>query len=392
MTEKFSVAYTGVPTLSTAPVKCDLQGVCEMEKHSHVFERFATFDNLYDGYLLARRNKRYKSEVLAYSANLEENIINDVNRLQWKMYEPGPLHQFYEYFPKKRIIHSQKFSDRVVNCAAYNVLWPIYSRSFYEHSYGSIPGKGTERAVHNLQNWMRLVNRKPEQWYIVKLDVAKFFFRVPLEVQLRELGRPLNDADMMWFLETAIRCDDRPFGLPLHCTDVATAEKISGIGMQVGSLISQMTANVVLTPLDHYIKRELKAPYYMRYMDDMICLVPSKEQAWETVWAVDDFMREHLGLQLNEKTAVIPVGYETEFIGRIVSPERITLRKSTSLQVKRHLSYVMEHYATGELSLDYCLSVITSYLGLMKHCDCEALRDKILEDFKLVRHWSEDNK
>lgn len=362
-----------------------------MEKHSHIFERFTTFDNLYDGYLLARRQKRYKREVLEYSANLEENIINDVNRLQWKMYKPGPLHQFYEYFPKKRIIHSQQFADRVVNCAAYNVLWPIYSRSFYEHSYGSIPRKGPEKAVKDLQNWMSLVNQKPVQWYIVKLDVAKFFFRVPLEVQLRELGRPLNDANMMWFLETAIRCDDRPFGLPLHCTDVATAEKISGIGMQVGSLISQMTANVVLTPLDHYIKRELKAPYYMRYMDDMICLVPSKEQAWETVWAADDFMREHLGLQLNEKTAVIPVGYETEFIGRIVSPERITLRKSTSLQVKRHISYVMEHYATGELPLDYCLRVIKSYLGLMKHCDCEALRNKILEDFKLVRHYAEDN-
>lgn len=363
-----------------------------MEKYTHIFERFATFDNLYDGYLLARKNKRYKQVVLEYSANLEENIINDVNRLQWKIYKPGPLHPFYEYFPKKRIIHSQQFPDRVINCAAYNVLLPIYSRSFYEHSYGSIPGKGLELAVTTLQNWMRLVERKPEQWYVIKLDIAKFFFRVPIDVQLRELGRPLNDADMMWFLETAIRCDDRPFGLPLHCTDVATAEKISGIGMQVGSLISQMTANVVLTPLDHYIKRELKVPYYMRYMDDMICLVPSKEQAWDIVWAVDGFMRERLGLQLNEKTAVIPVGHPTEFIGRVISPQRITLRKSTSLQMKRHLSYIMEHYSTGELSMEYCQNVIASYLGMMKHCDCDALRNKVLQDFKLVRNFSEENK
>ena len=391
-TEKFLVIYTGVPAQSTAPVKYDLQGDCEMEKHTYLFEKFATFDNLYDGYLLARRKKRYKSEVLAYSANLEENIINDMNRLQWKMYKPGPLHQFYEYFPKKRIIHSQQFADRVVNCAAYNVLWPIYSRSFYEHSYGSIPNKGPEKAVANLQNWMRIISNKPGQWYIVKLDVAKFFFRVPLEVQLRELGRPIDDPNMMWFLETAIRCDDRPFGLPLHCTDVTTAERVSGIGMQVGSLISQMTANVVLTPLDHYIKRELKVPYYMRYMDDMMCLVPSKEQAWETAWAADDFMREHLGLQLNEKTAVIPVGHETEFIGRIVSPQRITIRKSTTLQMKRHITYIMEHYSTGELSMEYCLNVLASYMGMLKHSDCEALRNKILQDFKLVRHYSEENK
>ena len=35
---------------------------------------------------------------------------------------------------------------------------------------------------------------------------------------------------------------------------MTTAERISGIGMQVGSLISQMTANVVMTPTDYYIK------------------------------------------------------------------------------------------------------------------------------------------
>ena len=95
---------------------------------------------------------------------------------------------------------------------------------------------------------------KPGDWNFVKMDITKFFFRIPTEVQLRELGRPLDDADMMWFFERAIRCDGRPLGLPLYCTDVTTAERIAGRGMQVGSLVSQMTANVVMTPADHYIK------------------------------------------------------------------------------------------------------------------------------------------
>ena len=45
-----------------------------MEKHSHIFEEFATFPSMHDGYLLARQNKRFRPEVLAYSANLEEKI------------------------------------------------------------------------------------------------------------------------------------------------------------------------------------------------------------------------------------------------------------------------------------------------------------------------------
>ena len=360
-----------------------------MERHSHVFEQFVTYENLYDGYRLARRNKRYKDEVLDYTANLEEHIIDSINRLQWKVYKPGELHEFYEYFPKPRLIHALPFYDRVINCAAYRVLWPIYARSMYEHSYGSIPGRGTLRAVQRLQYWMRLVRHKPERWYIGKMDIAKFFFRVPLEVQLRELGRPLDDPDMLWFLETAIRCDDRPFGLPLHCTDVTTAERISGIGMHVGSLISQTTANVVLTPLDHYIKRELHVPYYIRYMDDMVILCPSKAQTWDVMTAVDEYLQERLGLQLNSKSAVIPLGGRIEFVGRIVTPDRIELRKSTSLQMRRHLDFVREHYATGDLPLEYCISVIRSYLGLLKHCDCDELRQKVLEDFVLVKRSQE---
>lgn len=357
-----------------------------MEKHSHIFEQFTTFENLYDGYLLARRNKRYKSEVLAYSANLEEYIINDVNRLQWQTYAPGKPRAFYEYYPKVRLIHALPFADRVVNCAAYNVLWPIYFNSMYEHSYGSIPGKGQLRATDTLQHCMQYLEKKPEQWYIGKLDIAKFFFRIPIEVQMRELLRPLDDPRMAWFLDTAIRCDGRPFGLPLCATDVTTAERISGIGMQVGSLISQVTANVVLTPLDHYIKRVMRVPYYFRYMDDMIIACQSKEECWDAIYDIDDHLQEHFGLQLNGKTAVIPVGHGVEFVGRVVWPGRCSLRKSTSLAMKKHLRYVMEHYSTGELPFDYCKSVITSYLGLMSHCDCDDLRNKTLEDFVLVRH------
>jgi len=356
-----------------------------MEKHKHVFERFATFDNMYDGYLLARRNKRYKDEVLAYSANLEENLIDAVNRLQWKEYTVGRMHEFYEYFPKTRIVVALPFADRVINCAAYNVLWPIYKRSFYEHSYGSIQKRGPIKAADQLQYWMRMVQNKPQQWWLGKADIAKFFFRIPLEVQLRELGRPLDDPDMMWFLETAIRADGRPMGLPIDCADVLEAERIMGIGMQVGSLISQMTANVVMTPVDHFMKREVKVPFYIRYMDDMILLAPSKDEAWDALYSLDNYLQENMGLQLNSKTAVMPLDSGVEFVGRRIWPQKIELRRSTSLQMKRHLRYVMENYANGNLTLDYAKSVIVSYLGMMKHCNNDALRRKVLEDFVLIR-------
>jgi len=357
-----------------------------MEKHSGLFERFYQFENLYDGYRMAARNKRFKPEVLSYSAHLEDNLIDAQNHLIWQDLTVNRLHAFYEYFPKVRLIHALPFKYRVMNCAAYLVLWPIYSRSFYEHSYGSIPGKGQISACDTLQNWLRRVRFRRGDWYIGKMDIQKFFFRVPVDVQLRELGKPLDDIKMLWFLETMIRSDGRPFGMPLEVKDPLDVEMVSGIGMQVGSLISQMTANVVLTPVDHYVKRVLQAPYYIRYMDDMLCIAPSKQQVWDIIGATNDFLQENFQLQLNNKTAVIPAGEGCEFIGKIVRHNRISIRKSTSLQMKKHLNFVREKYSTGDVPLEYALAVIQSYLGILQHTDDKALRDKICEDYVLIRH------
>ncbi len=361
-----------------------------MEKYEHVFDKFVEFENLYDGYVLARQEKRYKTEVLKYTANLEENLIDTQNQLIWKEYQVGRLYEFVEYYPKKRIITVMPFRNRVANCAAYRVLLPIYSKSFYEHSYGCIEGRGDLRAAQQLQYWMRLIRSRREKWWLCKMDIAKFFFRLPYEVQLERLGAPLNDPDMMWFLETAIRCDGRAFGLPVDATDVTTCERVPEIGMQVGSLISQLTANVAMTPADHFIKRECRAPYYVRSVDDMIFLAPSKEQAWDILGRFQDYLYDEFGLQLNKKTAIMPYDAGVEFVGKRIWPDRMELRRSTSLHMKRHLRYVMEHYSTGELPLEYCLSVISSYLGLMKHCDCDALRNKVLNDFALVRRFAEE--
>ena len=361
-----------------------------MEKYEHVFEKFIDFENLYGGYLLARQNKRYRSEVLAYTANLEENLIDTQNHLIWKSYKVNGMHEFIEYYPKKRIITVMPFRNRVVNCAAHNVLWPIYKRSFYEHSYGSVEGMGPIKAARQLQYWMRLVQNKPEKWWLCKMDITKFFFRIPYEVQMEYLSKPLNDPDMIWFLETAIRCDGRAFGLPVDADNVTDCERILGVGMQVGSLISQMTGNVVMTTADHYIKRTLHAPYYIRYMDDMIFLAPSKEQIHDILGRFEDFLFDNLGLQLNSKTAIMPFDAGPEFVGKRIWPDKIQMRRSSSLHMKQHLRYIMDHYRTGELDLDYCLSVIRSYLGYMEHCDCDALRKKVLDDFVLVRHYADD--
>jgi hypothetical protein len=125
-------------------------------------------------------------------------------------------------------------------------------------------------------------------------------------------------------------------------------------------------------------------------MDDMRFIVPSKQQAWDIIGASDDFLRENYGLQLNQKTGIVPAKEGCEFIGKIITHNRIELRKDSSLRMKQHLDYVRKAYGRGEVPLEYAQSVIQSYLGILMHTDCKALRDKILEDYVIIRKSAPD--
>ena len=50
------------------------------------------------------------------------------------------------------------------------------------------------------------------------------------------------------------------------------------IGMPLGNLTSQFFANVYLDELDQYVKHDLNAKYYIRYVDDFVILHESKKQ------------------------------------------------------------------------------------------------------------------
>lgn len=357
-----------------------------MKTYKNLYEKIYDFENLYLAYQDARRCKRYRGEVLAFSANLEENLIDIQNHLIYQSYTMGEYREFYVYEPKKRLIMALPFRDRVVQCALYRVVNPLFTRSYIDTSYGSIVGRGPLKAVEKLRYWLRLLHNKPEKYYALKMDVAKFFFRIPHDVQMASLERRIDDPKTMWLFEQIIRSRKTPFGLPLDAVDVANCTRLYDIGMPVGNLISQMLANIVMDAADQYIKRELKCHYYMRYMDDMLVLGADKQELREIMRLVSAFLEQNLGLCLNNRTSIRPVSLGVEFVGYRVWQDRTQIRKSTSLRMKRRLRATRIRYGQGKLPLEKAQSTITSYLGLMKHCDCDNLRDKVLEDFVLVRH------
>mgnify|MGYP002533580820 FL=1 len=142
----------------------------------------------------ARKGKRYRAEVLNFTARLEDNLFTIQQGMMNGSYVLGPYRKLWVYVPKKRLVMALDYPDRIVQWSLYLYLNPIYDRLFIEDSYACRKGKGSHKAAKRLQYWMCQVQRKPGPgWYCLKLDISKYFYRVNHEKLLAILERRGKD-------------------------------------------------------------------------------------------------------------------------------------------------------------------------------------------------------
>lgn len=160
----------------------------------------------------ARKGKRYRAEVLNFTARLEDNLFTIQQGMMNGSYALGPYRKLWVYVPKKRLVMALDYPDRIVQWSLYLYLNPIYDRLFIEDSYACRKGKGSHKAAKRLQYWMCQVQRKPGPgWYCLKLDISKYFYRVNHEKLLAILERRVKDPAMMAFIRGVVNSRAEPF-------------------------------------------------------------------------------------------------------------------------------------------------------------------------------------
>ena len=348
-----------------------------MHKIRSLYDKIYSFENLYRAYLKARKGKRYRAEVMEFTNHLEENLIQLQYELMTKTYGVGKYREFFVHEPKKRLIMALPFRDRVVQWAIYQILNPFFEKGYIGDSYACRVERGTHKAVDRLQYWLRYMIRRHEQFYALKMDISKYFYRVDHNVLMDILRRRIGDNDLLWLLDTIVRCEHTKFGIPLGDHQFE-ADRVGGLGMPIGNLTSQMFANLYLNELDQYAKQTLHVKRYLRYMDDVVVLHEDKKYLWDLKERLDEFITHRLHLELNNKTMVRTVSQGVEFVGYRIWPTHRKLRKKTAKRMKERMLYLTKAYRRGEASLDVIKNSLQSYMGLLQHANCYNLQCKIL--------------
>lgn len=352
-----------------------------MKRYRNLYPQVYDFNSLYWAYRNARRGKTNRGEVLRFTARLEEHLITLQNELIWKTYKQAPYREFYVTEPKSRLIMALPFRDRVVQWSIYQLLMPIADRKFIFDSYACRPGKGTHAALDRLRYWLR-GDPDRDKLYVLKMDIHRYFYRVNHDILLSLYRKWIADDDLMWLIEHIVRASDGGLGIVEGSTDYDT--KDTGVGMAVGNLLSQLSANIYLNEVDQFAKHRLRLKRYARYQDDILVLHHDKALLHRVRRDIECFLTDNLALVTNEKTQIRPVSQGIDWVGFRVWPTHVRLRKSTARRMRRRLRSLQRKYERGEVDFDTVHQSMQSYMGALKHCDSYGLR-KVLTDELVFR-------
>ena len=288
------------------------------KKHRNLIDLIADDDNLQNAYYKTAKGKKRSFGYLEFKEYDQINIESIKAELLDSSYTIGSYRHFTVYEPKPRLIYALDFKDRLVQHALCNVIAPIFDKSLLPYTFACRKGKGTHAGIRHVQSTLR--REKPT--HFLKTDYSKFFPSVDLSLLHRMIFKKIRCEKTLILLRQII--------------------PTSGKGIPIGSLTSQIFANVYGNVIDRFIHFELGHRHWARYMDDIVILDNDPERLKQSFVRIKSFSQDHMGMGIS-KWQLSPVSKGIDFLGYRIWSSHKLLRKDSVFRAKRKVSNCVKH-------------------------------------------------
>ncbi|OHW62895.1 reverse transcriptase [Andreesenia angusta] len=331
-----------------------------------------SFENLYEAYRMTRRGKRAKSCVIRYELHALEATKFLADRISDRTYRMGKCIEFTVHEPKKRLIRAPLFRDRVVQqCLCKHILEPELDHRLIYDTYACRKGKGTHKGLDRLEEMLRKHYRKNgTSGYFIKGDIAKYFKSIDHKELKNRMYPLLSKHKIEWILDQTI-------------------DNEQGVGINLGFQSSQWYANFYMSSFDHFVKEKLKVKHYIRYMDDWMAIVDSKEEANRILLEMKRYLKSELKLDTNKKTQIFPVKNGLDFLGfhtYLTDSGKVIrkIRRSSKQAMNRKMKTFKKKYKSGRITKDQIDRSYSSWTGHASHGNCYKLRIDMDKKYKEI--------
>jgi retron-type reverse transcriptase len=351
-----------------------------MKTYRNLYDRICSFENLYEAWRKARQGKRYREQAAAFERNQEEELLTLQEELQYRQYLPGDYHSFLIHDPKQRLISAAPFRDRVVHHALCRVIEPIWECRFIHDTYANRVSKGTHRALDRATQFSRKYR------FVLQCDVRQFFPSIDHTILRRELARLIKDEAVLWLCDRILASGKGVLSEAYEMTYFPGDDLLAAArprGLPIGNLTSQFWANVYLNGFDHFVKRTLKCPAYLRYVDDFLLFANDPQTLLRWREAIIQRMAG-LRLTLHENRAqVFPVATGIPFLGFRLFPDHRRVKRRKVVHFRRKLRRLVEDYQNRTISLAQLEASVQGWINHVRYGDTWALRKAVLKEAAL---------
>ncbi|MGI1814162.1 group II intron reverse transcriptase/maturase [Priestia sp. TGN 0903] len=310
----------------------------------NLYELITSENNILLAFRNIKKNKGSKTggtngrTIIDIGEKEPDKIISYV-RKRLENYEPQKIKRKFIPKPngKQRPLGIPTIEDRLIQQCILQILEPICESKFYAHSYGFRPNRSTHHAISRCYNFIN----KNKLHYVIDIDIKGFFDNVnhgKLLKQIWKLG--IQDKKVISILSKMLKGEIKGEGIPFK-------------GTPQGGILSPLLSNIVLNELDWWISSQwetlktrknyernrvisgverldrsvkyntlkrtscLKEMFIVRYADDFRIFCRTYKDAKKTYIAVVQWLKERLGLEINEEKSGITNLRKgsTEFLG-----------------------------------------------------------------------------
>jgi len=375
------------------------------------FQGAPGLQDLYRSWRRARRQKVPSFNQLRFDAHWTDNLLQLQREITDGTWSPRPATCFVATRPKAREIHAPDFADRVVHHWLVPQLEEIWEPTFIHDSYANRRDKGSHAAVRRAQAFARQVHSGQGGGWYLQLDVANFFNRIHrptlwrmLKPRLQRAGASLTVQQVTHALlrqapgSAGVQYRATAAELALVPAHKRLANAPAGRGLPIGNLSSQFFANVYLDALDQFVKHELKAKRYLRYVDDFVLFHHDRAQLQAWQGEIERYLHERLGLRLKDEIKLRRLTDGLDFLGYVIHPTHTLARRRVVGHLRAALAeWEGQHVRRGKVvarapALAQLRTRVASFDGHLRHASARRLRRSVVSHFiwlpSALRHAS----
>lgn len=297
---------------------------------------------------------------------------------------------------KLRNIQMVDIESRVIQgCLCDDALMPTLQPTLIYDNPASIKDKGVSFARRRLDYHLQQQIRKHgADFYIATFDFKGFFDSVRHSLCFEAMKPQCFDKRIIDLVMKIIRKYKE--SLLRFIKDekernriAETLRNMEGVGITLGSQISQIMALVAPNKLDHLIKEVFSIKPYIRYMDDGVILHKDKSFL-EKVLSVFSETANALGLKLNgTKTRIVKAtrGFTFLKIRYIVTKSGHVIKKIAKagiVRMRRKLKKFVRKVNEKLMTLDDVFLAFKSWLGYVKIARTYKVRKSIINRYNTL--------